>query len=50
MGFNLLLLLVEDVITCLNDDEGRVSPSSCITITSLVKAAYVVASREVSYH
>ena len=35
--------LVNDLITSLKDEEGRVSPSSCIALMSVIKAAYSVA-------
>ena len=35
--------LVNDLITSLKDEEGRVSPSSCVALMSVIKAAYSVA-------
>ena len=35
--------LVNDLVTSLKDEEGRVSPSSCIELMSVIKAAYSVA-------
>jgi hypothetical protein len=35
--------LVNDLVTSLKDEEGRVSPSSCIALMSVIKAAYSVA-------
>ncbi len=40
--------LVSDLVTSLNDDEGRVSPSSCTALSSVVKAAYAIAQQKVS--
>jgi hypothetical protein len=39
---------VNDLITSLNDEEGRVSPSSCTALISIVKAAYAMAQQKVS--
>ncbi|XP_057379448.1 importin subunit beta-like [Daphnia carinata] len=39
--------LLNDLIACLNDDEGRVSPSSCIALTSVVKASHALARQQV---
>ncbi|KAI9551522.1 hypothetical protein GHT06_021855 [Daphnia sinensis] len=41
-----LQLLLDDLIACLNDDEGRVSPSSCIALTSVVKASHTLARQQ----
>lgn len=41
--------LICDLINCLNNDEGRVPSSSCIALTSIVKAAYIEASLEVIF-
>ena len=35
--------LVNDLVTRLKDEEGRVSPSSCVALMSVIKAAYSVA-------
>lgn len=43
-----LQLLLDDLIACLNDGEGRVSPSSCIALTSVVKASHTLARQQVS--
>lgn len=40
--------LVSLLLACLDDDDGRVAPTSCITITSLVKASYVLSMDQVS--
>lgn len=36
------------LMACLNDDEGRVSPSSCTALTSIIKASYTLARQKVS--
>ncbi|XP_045033598.1 importin subunit beta-like isoform X1 [Daphnia magna] len=41
-----LQLLLDDLIACLNDGEGRVSPSSCIALTSVVKASHTLARQQ----
>lgn len=43
-----LQLLINELIICLHDNEGRVSPSSCTTLTSLIRAAYSLTPEMVS--
>lgn len=41
--------LIDDLIACLNDTEGRVAPSSCLALSSVSKAAYIMASLKVNF-
>lgn len=40
--------VVNLLLSCLNDEEGRVASTSCITITSFVKASYFIATERVN--